>query len=104
MCFPLNNVVPMNFPLANTIALVAAYSGSVEGLRATLDSLATTDKPNSHRFMLVMADGMVKGAGNDMTTPDIYLTMFDEPDNDFRVQGLQFEHDMASDGSQSKSI
>ncbi|KAJ3875175.1 hypothetical protein F5051DRAFT_414863 [Lentinula edodes] len=37
-----------------------------------------TDKPNSHTFMLVMADGMVKGAGNYMTTPDICLTMFDE--------------------------
>ncbi|KAJ3853954.1 glycosyltransferase family 2 protein [Lentinula lateritia] len=81
--FPLNNVVPQpppdyepfNFPLAHTIALVTAYSESVEGLRTTLDSLATTDYPNSHKFILVIADGMVKGAGNDMTTPDICLTM-----------------------------
>ncbi|KAF9069286.1 glycosyltransferase family 2 protein [Rhodocollybia butyracea] len=81
--FPLNNVVPQpppdyepfNFPLAHTIALVTAYSESVEGLRTTLDSLATTDYPNSHKFILVIADGMVKGAGNDLTTPDICLTM-----------------------------
>ncbi|KAJ8594579.1 glycosyltransferase family 2 protein [Rhizopogon salebrosus TDB-379] len=81
--FPLHNVVPQpapdyepfNFPLAHTICLVTAYSESVEGLRTTLDSLATTDYPNSHKLILVIADGMVKGAGNTMTTPDICLTM-----------------------------
>ncbi|KAJ7146615.1 glycosyltransferase family 2 protein [Mycena epipterygia] len=84
--FPLNNVVPQpppdyepfNFPLAHTICLVTAYSESVEGLRTTLDSLATTDYPNSHKLILVIADGMVKGAGNDMTTPEICLTMMKE--------------------------
>ncbi|KAF8640970.1 hypothetical protein AX17_000616 [Amanita inopinata Kibby_2008] len=84
--FPLHNVVPQpppdhepfNFPLAHTICLVTAYSESVEGLRTTLDSLATTDYPNSHKMILVIADGMVKGAGNDLTTPDICLTMMKE--------------------------
>ena len=81
--FPLHNVVPQpppdyepfNYPLAHTICLVTAYSESVEGLRTTLDSLATTDYPNSHKLILVIADGMVKGAGNTMTTPEICLTM-----------------------------
>ncbi|PFH46394.1 glycosyltransferase family 2 protein [Amanita thiersii Skay4041] len=84
--FPLQNVVPQppadwepfNFPLAHTICLVTAYSESVEGLRTTLDSLATTDFPNSHKLILVIADGIVKGAGNDMTTPDICLSMMKE--------------------------
>ncbi|KDN41285.1 hypothetical protein RSAG8_07554, partial [Rhizoctonia solani AG-8 WAC10335] len=66
---------PFNFPLAHTICLVTAYSESVEGLRTTLDSLATTDYPNSHKLILVIADGLVKGSGNDLTTPDIVLTM-----------------------------
>lgn len=81
--FPLNSVVsqpppdwePFNFPLAHSICLVTAYSESVDGLRTTLDSLATTDYPNSHKLILVIADGMVKGAGNAMTTPDIVLSM-----------------------------
>lgn len=81
--FPLYNVVPQpppdyqpfNFPLAHTICLVTAYSESVEGLRTTLDSLATTDYPNSHKLILVIADGMVKGSENNMMTPDIILTM-----------------------------
>ncbi|KAF8807868.1 glycosyltransferase family 2 protein [Phlegmacium glaucopus] len=84
--FPLNNVVPQppidyepfNFPLAHTICLVTAYSESIEGLRTTLDSLATTDYPNSHKVILVIADGMVKGAGNEMTTPEICLSMMKE--------------------------
>lgn len=84
--FPLYNVVPQppadympfNFPLVHTICLVTAYSESVEGLRTTLDSLATTDYPNSHKLILVIADGMVKGAGNDLTTPEICLSMMKE--------------------------
>jgi chitin synthase len=84
--FPLQNVVPQpspdyepfNFPLAHTICLVTAYSESFEGLRTTLDSLATTDYPNSHKLILVIADGWVKGAGNALTTPEICLSMMKE--------------------------
>ncbi|GAA6062647.1 hypothetical protein JCM10212_003459 [Sporobolomyces blumeae] len=84
--FPLGDVVPQpspdyqpfNFPLAHTIMLVTAYSESVEGLRTTLDSLSTTDYPNSHKLILVIADGMVKGSGNDLTTPEIVLGMMKE--------------------------
>lgn len=66
---------PYGFPLAHTMLLVTAYSESVEGLRTTLDSLATSDYPNSHKFILVIADGLVRGSGNDATTPDIVLSM-----------------------------
>ncbi|KAG9100517.1 Chitin synthase, class 3 [Ceratobasidium sp. UAMH 11750] len=84
--FPLYNVIPQppadyepfNFPLAHTICLVTAYSESIEGLRTTLDSLATTDYPNSHKLILVIADGLVKGSGNSLTTPEIVLSMMTE--------------------------
>ncbi|KAG8946226.1 Chitin synthase, class 3 [Tulasnella sp. 424] len=66
---------PYGYPLAHTICLVTAYSESVEGLRTTIDSLATTSYPNSHKLIMVIADGMVKGSGNTMTTPEIVLTM-----------------------------
>ncbi|CAK5272649.1 unnamed protein product [Mycena citricolor] len=78
---------PFNFPLVHTICLVTAYSESVEGLRTTLDSLATTDYPNSHKLIVIIADGMVKGAGNEMTTPDICLQMM----RDFVVPPDQVE-------------
>ncbi|SPC62340.1 probable chitin synthase 5 (csh5) [Ustilago sp. UG-2017b] len=81
--FPLHNIVaqpgpdyrPFGFQLAHSICLVTAYSESFEGLRTTLDSLATTDYPNSHKLLLVIADGIVKGAGSDISTPDICLSM-----------------------------
>ncbi|GAA5867216.1 hypothetical protein JCM3774_002377 [Rhodotorula dairenensis] len=84
--FPLGDVVPQppldyepfNYPLAHAIMLVTAYSESVEGLRTTLDSLSTTDYPNSHKVILVIADGMVKGSGNSLTTPEIVLGMMKE--------------------------
>ncbi|GAA6002402.1 uncharacterized protein JCM10292_006640 [Rhodotorula paludigena] len=84
--FPLGDVVPQppadyepfNYPLAHTMLLVTAYSESVEGLRTTLDSLSTTDYPNSHKVLLVIADGMVKGSGNNLTTPEIVLSMMKE--------------------------
>ncbi|GAA96507.1 glycosyltransferase family 2 protein [Mixia osmundae IAM 14324] len=72
---PPKDYMPFNFPLAHAICLVTAYSESVEGLRTTLDSLATTDYPNSHKVILVIADGLVKGSGNKLTTPDIVLSM-----------------------------
>lgn len=73
---------PFNYPLAHTICLVTAYSESIEGLRTTLDSVATTDYPNSHKLILIICDGLIKGSGNDMTTPEIALSMmkdFTEP-------------------------
>jgi len=84
--FPLHNVIPQpppdfepfNFPLLHAICLVTAYSESLEGLRTTLDSLATTDYPNSHKLIMVIADGMVKGQGNSLTTPEIVLSMMKE--------------------------
>lgn len=84
--FPLGDIIPQppidyepfGFPLVQTICLVTAYSESIEGLRTTLDSLATTDYPNSHKVILVICDGMVKGSGSKLVTPDIVLGMMKE--------------------------
>lgn len=66
---------PFGYPLAHAICLVTAYSEGEEGLRTTLDSIATTDYPNSHKAILVVCDGMIKGQGEDLTTPEIALSM-----------------------------
>ncbi|KAI0830869.1 glycosyltransferase family 2 protein [Trametes gibbosa] len=75
---PAPDFEPFGYPLVHTVCLVTAYSESVEGLRTTLDSLATTDYPNSHKIIMIIADGMVKGAGNSLTTPEICLSMMKE--------------------------
>ncbi|KAL3424826.1 Chitin synthase 4 [Phlyctema vagabunda] len=66
---------PYGYPLAHAICLVTAYSEGELGIRTTLDSIAMTDYPNSHKTILAICDGMIKGEGETMTTPDIILSM-----------------------------
>ncbi|CCH44935.1 chitin synthase [Wickerhamomyces ciferrii] len=73
---------PFNYPLAHVMTLVTCYSEDEEGLRTTLDSIATSDYPNSHRLIVILCDGLIKGSGNDMTTPEIALNMM----TDFSVE------------------
>lgn len=74
--------MPFGFALTHTICLVTCYSEGEEGLRTTLDSIATTDYPNSHKLILVIADGIITGHGNSMSTPDICISMM----HDFLVE------------------
>lgn len=67
--------MPFGFPLARTICLVTAYSEGEMGIRTTLDSIALTDYPNSHKCILVICDGIIKGKGEEFSTPDIVLGM-----------------------------
>ncbi|KAK9765809.1 Chitin synthase 4 [Basidiobolus ranarum] len=55
--------------------LVTCYSEGEQGLRTTLDSLTLTDYPSSHKLILVIADGVITGYGNDKSTPEICLSM-----------------------------
>ncbi len=66
---------PFGYPLAHAICLVTAYSEGAEGLRTTLDSIATTEYPNSHKTILVICDGLIRGHGENLTTPEIALAM-----------------------------
>lgn len=66
---------PFGFPLAHAICLVTCYSEGEDGLRTTLDSIAMTDYPNSHKTILVICDGIIKGKGEEFSTPDIVLGM-----------------------------
>jgi chitin synthase len=66
---------PFGYPLAHTICLVTAYSEGADGLRTTIDSIATTEYPNSHKLIMVVCDGMIKGKGEEYSTPEIALSM-----------------------------
>ncbi|EDO17452.1 hypothetical protein Kpol_1037p49 [Vanderwaltozyma polyspora DSM 70294] len=67
--------MPFDFPLIHTICCVTCYSEGEQGIRSTLDSLTTTDYPNSHKLLMVLCDGLIKGSGNDKTTPETVLEM-----------------------------
>lgn len=70
--------MPFNIPLIHSICFITCYSEDEEGIRSTLDSLATTDYPNSHKLLMVVCDGLIKGHGNDRTTPEIVLDMVED--------------------------
>ncbi|KAK0618311.1 glycosyltransferase family 2 protein [Bombardia bombarda] len=72
---PPSDWMPFGFPLAHAICLVTAYSEGELGIRTTLDSIAMTDYPNSHKVILVICDGIIKGHGETLATPDIVLGM-----------------------------
>ncbi|OZJ05912.1 Chitin synthase 3 [Bifiguratus adelaidae] len=59
----------------HTICLVTCYSEGLDSIRTTLDSVATSEYPNSHKLILVVADGIITGKGNELSTPDICLSM-----------------------------
>ncbi|GES64887.1 chitin synthase D [Aspergillus terreus] len=70
---------PYGFPLAHSLCLVTCYSEGEDGIRTTLDSIAMTDYPNSHKTIVVICDGMIKGKGEEFSTPEIVLRMMRDP-------------------------
>ncbi|KAI1447899.1 glycosyltransferase family 2 protein [Annulohypoxylon stygium] len=88
---PPSDYQPFGFPLIHSICLVTAYSEGEMGIRTTLDSIAMTDYPNSHKVILVICDGLIKGKGESMTTPDFVLGMMkDHTVPPEEVQGFSY--------------
>ncbi|PLB37148.1 chitin synthase CHS3 [Aspergillus candidus] len=66
---------PYGYPLAHALCLVTCYSEGEDGIRSTLDSVAMTDYPNSHKTIVVICDGIIKGKGEEFSTPEIVIRM-----------------------------
>ncbi|KAK6094447.1 ATP-dependent RNA helicase [Batrachochytrium dendrobatidis] len=60
-----------------TIMLVTCYSESEASIRSTLDSLAATEYLDDRKLIFVIADGLIKGDGNLMSTPDCLIQMIE---------------------------
>ncbi|KAK5779361.1 hypothetical protein RI543_003252 [Arxiozyma heterogenica] len=70
--------MPDNFPLIHIICFVTCYSEDEDGIRVTLDSISTSDYPNSHKLLFIVCDGLIKGSGSNMYTSDIILSMMND--------------------------
>ncbi|CCK72498.1 uncharacterized protein KNAG_0K01330 [Huiozyma naganishii CBS 8797] len=70
--------MPFGIPLIHTICFVTCYSEDERGLRITLDSLATTDYPSSHKLLMVVCDGLIKGSENSSFTSDLVIGMMED--------------------------
>ena len=64
------------------VCLITCYSEGAEGIANTLTSLSETNYPSNRKLLFVVADGMVTGAGESMSTPDVCVSLID-PDNRF---------------------
>ncbi|ELA41774.1 uncharacterized protein VICG_01126 [Vittaforma corneae ATCC 50505] len=57
------------------ILQVTCYSEGMDGLKSTLDSLTLLEYDPDYKLIIVVADGDIKGAGNELSTPQILLNM-----------------------------
>lgn len=63
-----------------TVLLITCYSENTEGIRATVESLSVTDYPDDRKLLFLIADGVITGHGETMSTPEMCLSLitFDE--------------------------
>ncbi|KAG2204357.1 hypothetical protein INT47_009399 [Mucor saturninus] len=63
-----------------TVLLITCYSENTEGIAATVESLSVTDYPDDRKLLFLIADGIITGHGETMSTPDMCLSLitFDE--------------------------
>ncbi|KAG8746974.1 hypothetical protein FRC10_002773 [Ceratobasidium sp. 414] len=60
-----------------SVCLVTCYSEGEASLRTTLDSISATTYSDERKLLFIVADGMVTGAGEKMSTPDICVSLLD---------------------------
>jgi chitin synthase len=64
-------------PQLFAVCLVTCYSEGEDSLRTTLDSISLTNYSDSRKLIFVVADGMITGAGEKKSTPDICVSLLD---------------------------
>ncbi|RHZ76652.1 hypothetical protein Glove_194g20 [Diversispora epigaea] len=60
-----------------TVLLVTCYSEGESGLRMTCESMAATDYPDDRKLLFLICDGNITGSGNDLSTPDIAISLLE---------------------------
>ncbi|KAI8801878.1 chitin synthase-domain-containing protein [Cladochytrium replicatum] len=61
----------------HVLIMVPCYSESAASIKSTLDSVADTTYPATHKSILVVADGIVHGKGNDVPTWESVIDMME---------------------------
>ncbi|KAK7035288.1 Chitin synthase, class 1 [Paramarasmius palmivorus] len=59
------------------VCLVTCYSEGEDSLRTTLDSISRTTYSDHRKLLFVVADGMITGAGEKRSTPDICVGLLE---------------------------
>ncbi|BGP50264.1 hypothetical protein JCM10450v2_006180 [Rhodotorula kratochvilovae] len=59
------------------VCLVTCYSEGHDGIKTTLDSIASTTYSDARKLLFVVCDGMITGSGEKRSTPDIVVAMIE---------------------------
>ncbi|CCF50269.1 hypothetical protein NDA11_006698 [Ustilago hordei] len=59
------------------VCLITAYSENEDGISTTLTSLSATEYSDQRKLLFVVADGMVTGSGESMSTPDVCVSLLE---------------------------
>jgi chitin synthase len=60
-----------------SVCLVTCYSEGEDSVRGTIESIASTNYSDARKLIWVVCDGMITGAGEKRSTPDICVSMLD---------------------------
>ncbi|CAG8731553.1 3373_t:CDS:2, partial [Racocetra fulgida] len=60
-----------------TVMLVTCYSEGELGIRATCESMASTDYPDERKLLFLICDGIITGSGESKSTPDICIGLME---------------------------
>ncbi|KAI8924760.1 chitin synthase-domain-containing protein [Entophlyctis helioformis] len=74
----------------HTVLLVTCYSEDEHGLRTTFNSLALTDFSEDNKVLFIIADGLIKGSGNSLTTPETIINMLEMDPNWGEPEALSY--------------
>ncbi|KAI9282206.1 chitin synthase-domain-containing protein [Sporodiniella umbellata] len=58
-----------------TVMLITCYSENTEGIRGTVESLSMTDYPDDRKLLFLIADGIITGHGETLSTPEMCLSL-----------------------------
>ncbi|ODN77368.1 chitin synthase 1 [Cryptococcus amylolentus CBS 6039] len=59
------------------VCLITCYSEGEDSIRGTMESIAATNYSDARKLIYVVCDGMITGAGEKRSTPDICVGMLD---------------------------
>jgi chitin synthase len=82
-----------------TICMVPCYTEGEESLRKTIDSLALLSYTDDRKLLFVVADGMIRGSGNDRSTPEIVLSILGVEMNDVEEMHPALDYVAIGEGS-----
>jgi chitin synthase len=67
-----------------TVLLITCYSENTEGIRATVESLSATEYPDDRKLLFLIADGIITGHGETISTPDMCLSLITFDDQEMK--------------------